>query len=631
MAELPDTIGKYKIVSLVAKGGMGAVFKAVHPTLKRYVIIKKLTIRGNASVIERFKREAQILIDCNDTHIVHLYDYFKEGSSHYIVLEYVDGMSLDVLIKKRRYLSGELALLIFLDACKGLKYAHENGIIHRDIKPGNILISKTGDVKLADFGIASTEEDDDSGLTKEGMTLGTPSYMSPEQFENTKNVDKRADVYSMGIMLYEMVTGKKPFPGNFAPDTILMIQKGRYVRARKLNPDLPKIVSKLIEKMVQPNPRKRFQDMGKIIKIIEKHLKRFKVDLIHACLVDCLTVSNFEEPIFKPRKKKRVVFITILFLLALISGSAYYAWSNGYVHRYLLPDAYGAIQISVRIPTALKAPSDLFLKASLYENDRKDFPLADTAPIIFKPETEVTGNFSSNFRSNEIFAKSGLYRLKLIIEQRIYWYSFTVASISELKEKKLETNEISISFDDVPVRSLDVRAEAFDALTGKNITSATSYMVFDDGAWILLSAILPERLVSGIIHKFRAESSGYYPEVFSLRITPFQDELRLRANLIPLPGKLSVKTKAQRLTLRFNGSKKFVKGGEALIKDSLEGYRGGDKTWDLPAGRYELEVDSGNNTARTTVSVVPGAEVKIVIKNDNGNLTIEKESSNQPQ
>jgi len=625
MAELPKTIGKYKIVSLVAKGGMGAVFKAVHPTLKRYVIIKKLMIHGNSGVIERFKREAQILIDCNDTHIVHLFDYFKEGSSHYIVLEYVDGMSLDVLIKKRRYLSGELALAIFLDACKGLKYAHDNGIIHRDIKPGNILISKTGDVKLADFGIASTEDDTDSGLTKEGVTLGTPSYMSPEQFENTRNVDRRADIYSMGIMLYEMVTGKKPFPGNFAPDTILMIQKGRYVRAKKLNPDIPKVVSKLIEKMVRPNPRKRFQDMGKIIKIIEKYLARFKADVIHSSLVNCLTVINFEEPVFKPRKKKRVIFVAILISIALISLSLYYAWISGYAYRYLLPDSYGSVQITLRIPTALKAPSDLFIKASLYENDRKDFPLADAAPFVFTPETDDTGNFSGSFRTNRVFARSGLYRLKLLVEQRIYWYSFTVSPFGDLKERKPDANDISISFDGVPVRPIEIRTEAFDALTGRNITSVTSYMVFDAGAWLSLPDFPPERLVSGSVYKFRAETDGYYPEDFSLRITPFQDELRLRANLIPVAGKLSVITNVQSLSLRFNGSKTFVKGGENLAKDSLGEYRGGDKTWDLPAGHYEIEAESGKNAAQTSVIVLPGAETKITIKNDNGNFVIEKE------
>jgi serine/threonine-protein kinase len=105
MTELPEKIGKYKVLSLIARGGMGAVYKAVHPTLKREVVIKKLTLRGNASVRERFKREAKILLDLKNDHIVHMYDYFTEGSSHYIVLEFVDGMSLDVLLKKKKIFS----------------------------------------------------------------------------------------------------------------------------------------------------------------------------------------------------------------------------------------------------------------------------------------------------------------------------------------------------------------------------------------------------------------------------------------------------------------------------------------------------------------------------------------------
>ncbi|HPB66154.1 MAG TPA: serine/threonine-protein kinase, partial [Spirochaetales bacterium] len=210
MAELPASIGKYPIDALFARGGMGAVFKATHPTLKRHVVLKKLTMRGSASIAERFKREARILMDFKHDNIVRVFDHFKEGSSHYMVMEFVDGESLDALIRRRRFLSTELSLAIFLKACRALAYAHERGVVHRDIKPGNILISKKGEVKLADFGIASSGDEDDGGLTREGMTLGTPSYMPPEQIENAKNVDKRADVYAMGIMLYEMTTGKKP-------------------------------------------------------------------------------------------------------------------------------------------------------------------------------------------------------------------------------------------------------------------------------------------------------------------------------------------------------------------------------------------------------------------------------------
>src|SRR5512138_1929577 len=225
MAEKAEVeIGKYKIIGLLAKGGMGAVYKAKHPTLNRTVILKKLTVRGNPQFIERFKREAKIMMDFKHDNIVTVYDHFKEGNSYYIVLEYVDGFSLDELIKRERALPSVLAMYIFLEICEALKYAHDSGVIHRDIKPANVLISRSGQVKLVDFGIAAYEEEEERGeaLTAHGMTLGTPSYMPPEQFEDTKSVDKCADVYAMGVVLYEMVTGKKPFPGNFAPDTINM-------------------------------------------------------------------------------------------------------------------------------------------------------------------------------------------------------------------------------------------------------------------------------------------------------------------------------------------------------------------------------------------------------------------------
>ena len=153
--EFPPLIGKYKVTGIVAKGGMGVVYKAIHPSLKRYVVIKKMTARNKSGNAERFKKEAQILLDLQSPYIVHLFDYFTEAGYRYMVEELVDGIALDKLIKKQTSLPSPIAMLFMQDACYALKYAHSKEIVHRDIKPGNILISKRGEIKLADFGIAS--------------------------------------------------------------------------------------------------------------------------------------------------------------------------------------------------------------------------------------------------------------------------------------------------------------------------------------------------------------------------------------------------------------------------------------------------------------------------------------------
>ena len=152
--DFPPMIGKYKIAGVIAKGGMGVVYKAIHPSLKRYVVIKKMTSRGNSLNAERFKKEAQILMDMHSPYIVQLFDYFTEAGSRYMVEELVDGIALDKLNKKQTVLTPPVAMLILQDSCLALKHAHSKNIIHRDIKPENIFINEFGDFKLGDFGIA---------------------------------------------------------------------------------------------------------------------------------------------------------------------------------------------------------------------------------------------------------------------------------------------------------------------------------------------------------------------------------------------------------------------------------------------------------------------------------------------
>ncbi len=343
MAELPEMIGKYKVLALVARGGMGAVYKAVHPTLRREVIIKKLTFRGNPSVKERFKREAKILLDMKNEHIVHMYDYFIEGSSQYIVLEFVDGMSLDVLLKKKGTFSNEMALLIIHDACLGLKYAHDHGVVHRDIKPGNILISKKGEIKLADFGIAASEDEAESELTQ-GTTLGTPAYMPPEQFADSKSVDKRADIYAMGIMLYEMATGAKPYPGNFSPETIITIQKGKYTPPEKIKSGISPAVCRLIRKMIRPDPGKRFQSTEGIIRAVRTCLKRYSLRDIRTAMVRNMITDKIEEPVYVQRKPVALFTALTCAGVILLCAGGFAAWKYGLIHRTILRSWYTPVR-----------------------------------------------------------------------------------------------------------------------------------------------------------------------------------------------------------------------------------------------------------------------------------------------
>ena len=234
---------------------MGALYKARHPTLDRVVLLKKLALQGGGTqFVERFRREARLMMDFKHEHIVQVHDHFKEGSHYYIVEEYVDGMSLEAIIRRERYLSSDAAMLIFLEVCKALKYAHDKQVIHRDIKPGNVLLSREGQVKLVDFGIATSREEPDDGLTREGTILGTPAYIAPEQIDDARSVDKRADIYSLGVLLYEMITGRTPYPGSFTAETIRLIHRGRYVSARKLNPTASPLLCKVARTCMKVRP-----------------------------------------------------------------------------------------------------------------------------------------------------------------------------------------------------------------------------------------------------------------------------------------------------------------------------------------------------------------------------------------
>ena len=513
MAELPQMIGKYKIVSEIARGGMGIVYKAVHPSLKRHVIIKKLSIRGNNSIKERFKREAQILLDLNNPNIVHLFDYFTEGPYHYIVLEFVDGMSLDKLLKKQVMLSPQASMLIFRDALRALKFAHDNGVVHRDIKPGNILISRHADIKLADFGIASSErEEEDTSLTQSGVTLGTPSYMPPEQFDDSHSVDKRADIYAMGIMLYEMVTGSKPYSGNFAPETIAKIQKGKYIPPEKINKGIPKIICKLIKKMTRVKASKRYQDIEPILKIVDKYLKKYDTEEIRNSIATCLITKNYVEPTYLERGKGFKKFLGIFITIVIFLGVITFAWFKGYIHKTILRKLYTPVTITMNMPKSASVDSDLPIKAFFFINDNKEIPEIENSRRTF---IHVDGKYNTK----PVYLRPGEYRIKVVTGSYVWWQSILVTE---------EEKNLVLDFLNQGTRPLSVVCNTVDSETNRQISAKYSLLI--NGKWLPLEEN-QDKLTSGSIVKIKVEAENYNAEEYSLKIEWYQDTLYINSKL----------------------------------------------------------------------------------------------------
>src|SRR5947209_7320438 len=219
-SQQPAEIGKYKVVEVLGKGGMGVVYKAMDPRIGRTVAIKMMTgaFAENPDLLQRFYREAQSTGILQHPNIVIVHDLGDLDGNPYLVMEYLEGEALDKMIAGRRQFSLVEKLDIIVHVLEGLHYAHERNVVHRDVKPANVMVLKDGAVKIVDFGIARLG---DNSLTRTGQVVGTISYMSPEQI-NGRHVDRRTDVFSAGVMLYELLTYKLPFD---APDTASTLLK----------------------------------------------------------------------------------------------------------------------------------------------------------------------------------------------------------------------------------------------------------------------------------------------------------------------------------------------------------------------------------------------------------------------
>lgn len=528
-AAVPETIGNYKVKEIIGRGGMGVVYRAFHPTLKREVVIKKLTLRGkaNAQLRERFKREAQILLELQHPYIVHMYDYFTEGTSQYIVMEYVDGMALDRFLKQYRVLPWPLALLIVHDVCSALKAAHAKGIVHRDIKPANILLSKKGEIKLSDFGIAHTEDAEDEALTKTGVSLGTPLYMPPEQVRGSKDIDARADIYSVGCLLYEMVTGEKPFAADTVMETIVRINEGNYVPAEKLNRTLPHTVRRMLHKMLQGDPDKRFQTVPQVLRVCRRALAGYNLTEIRLALANGIADASYEFQEFGTKYKRLALAgIAAVCAAAVIIGCGA-LWASGTIHKYFLWMWYSPLSVSMRLPAGTQANGEFPMRAFFFVNDGSAIPeISGSSRSFYAAKTEPDGETGALFETKPLYLRPGDYRIKVTAGPYVWWQSVTLASPGTVALVDLAQSGKT---------RLAVQTAASDASDGSDISDKTSFAVWYNERWTPLGQMPASELTSGTVWRFRAHAAGYAVEEFSLRIDWYQDRLFINASLKPAP------------------------------------------------------------------------------------------------
>jgi predicted Ser/Thr protein kinase len=253
---IPEKIGRYSIVDIVGKGGMGVLYRAQDTVLERDVALKMMLVdfSHDAATRERFQREARAVARLQHRNVVTIHELGEVEGTPYIVMELLGGRDLDALLKSEVQLTLVQKLEIAAQLCEGLAYAHEQGIVHRDIKPGNVRVLEDGTVKILDFGIAKFAQ---SSVTQTGSVLGTPSYMAPEQIMG-QPVDGRSDLFSAGVLLYELLSGTKPFQGDSPTAVVYQIMNGEPVPLEKSVADIPEAINQIVAKSLQKNPEHRY-------------------------------------------------------------------------------------------------------------------------------------------------------------------------------------------------------------------------------------------------------------------------------------------------------------------------------------------------------------------------------------
>lgn len=286
-------LGKHKLLGHLGSGGMSSVYLAEHRAMhhKRAIKVLPKSRLGNSSYLARFQLEAKAIAALNHPNIVRAFDIDQENDTHYIVMEYVDGADLQTMVKRRldkykdqpdkKFLDFGLVAGYIAQAARGLQHAHEMGLIHRDVKPANLLVNSNGVIKLLDLGLALFSDDTQASLTIDynDKVLGTADYLAPEQALNSHTVDSRADIYGLGCTMYFLLTGHPPFPEGTIAQRIAKHQSTMPPDIRTERPEVPGELEGICFKMIQKDPKFRYPNCTTVAEVLEQWLEKYKKEV----------------------------------------------------------------------------------------------------------------------------------------------------------------------------------------------------------------------------------------------------------------------------------------------------------------------------------------------------------------
>lgn len=319
-----DKIGKYEIIDILGKGAMGIVYKALDPDIDREVAIK--TIRFDLisddeeknELMLRFMREARAAGKLVHPNIITIHEVGKVKDMTYIVMQYVEGPSLQNWIATKKKFSASEVVKLMLQLCDALKFAHQNGIVHRDIKPANILLDNFGKPHICDFGVAHVEM---STITQTGATIGTPSYMSPEQVMG-KRIDKRSDIFSLGAILYELLTGRRPFEGESITTVIYKIVNEAVEPLSHAKMEIPREFDQVIQKALTKNPEERYGSCDELAADL-KNIGHFSDQTLAMTGIQDSAFA-LEPPMKRDKKFVLLLASVVIIILGGIGGFFFY-------------------------------------------------------------------------------------------------------------------------------------------------------------------------------------------------------------------------------------------------------------------------------------------------------------------